>query len=148
MRKLSKKRWLLVGFICLLIIAVASFIWAKTNEPNDLGPELTYIGKKDFGCFVFWCDSKPYSEYYFATNLSKADIDTYFKDAKLVQNIDGASGSYTYNQLHFKTTKGVDFWLIYYNAKSDTLLPTAKSVHQTNTISITDHDYHLAQSAL
>ncbi|MDX2776569.1 hypothetical protein PV379_04355 [Streptomyces caniscabiei] len=72
---MSKTRYLLTG--AAIIIALLSW-WAWVNfSPKPLGDKMEYLGKKDYGN-VFGFDSKPYSVYYYGTDMDEEEVASYF----------------------------------------------------------------------
>lgn len=65
--------------IVITIVIVLSSWWAITTfMPHPLGEKLEYLGKKDYGCWIGFCDSKPASTYYYGTDLEPSEMQTVF----------------------------------------------------------------------
>src|SRR5438094_363462 len=92
-RSFVSKHRILTAFVCIVLVGWAFFAikdWVET--PGDLGPRIEYIGKQKSGCapapLSFICIGPIYTEYYFATDLSLAELPAYFKHAKQVGDYD------------------------------------------------------------
>jgi hypothetical protein len=144
--------------IALLITAViggGGILWLswRKPEPQNLGPQLEYVGKDNLGCMLWWCEVKPYSVYYYATDMSADSLKGYFSEAQFASEPDGGgsfSTDYTSKGIQFKLNDTDSMFLIQYYDNTQTVIrlfhlkPTTKS----HTISITDSDYQLALKAL
>lgn len=71
----------------LLVTAFSVFMFsAQTKGPGNLGSKLEYIGKKDFGgCFLFYCEYPPSTDYFYATDMIDEELKTYFKGASYIE---------------------------------------------------------------
>ena len=156
MKKFTKKQWIIVSLSSLLLMLFGLFAWNKINEPRDIGPELTYIGKINTACewwemplFMGWCQGPKYY-YYFATDFDTIALQSYFQKAKYVDapnDLGGASAEYRYTNIHFQKYDSDDFFYFNYfdekNAKSIPNIPSPKKY----IIRMTPESYQLAKSA-
>jgi hypothetical protein len=85
-KTLSKKVIVIISTIVLIILIPILWFAYTTFSPKPLGDKLEYIGKRDYGCIIF-CDSKPGSVYYYATDMNPDEMTKYFSKATPV-NID------------------------------------------------------------
>jgi hypothetical protein len=117
-----KHRRILLAIIATCLGLVVFFgVKAYSERPQDLGSGLEYIGKSDYGC-LFICDSAPASSYYFATDMNKEELTTYFKGATFeaspaTENGGGSSSDGSrYWDMYFETNANNDtgFYLTYY----------------------------------
>jgi hypothetical protein len=88
----TKKAWiaLAITIVVTLLIAiwVAFYAWGSSSYsspdvPRPLGDKLEYIGKEDSRCIGVFCDSKPSTTYYYATDMNPEEILHYFKKTTL-----------------------------------------------------------------
>lgn len=80
----------------LMVVFVAvsgSFLVLRNQkpEPQNLGAQLEYVGRDDLGCFLWWCEVKPYSVYYFATDLGLDELKGYFPKAYFLSEPEGGA---------------------------------------------------------
>jgi len=61
--------WIIAYLIVMVIVACVAIV-GSLNAPQDLGTDLVYIGRDDYGCAIGFCDSPPTSIYFFSTNMS------------------------------------------------------------------------------
>lgn len=106
-KSVSKKArtWLLVAIIVLPI----SFFVVKyyLDLPHDLGPDLVYIGKQDYGNIPFISDSRPGSTLYFGTDMTYDELKAYFERSGyryLSEGGGGVSARYRYRGLMFSSS--------------------------------------------
>ncbi|HEX6461734.1 MAG TPA: hypothetical protein VFZ58_00480 [Candidatus Saccharimonadales bacterium] len=144
--RLSKKSVLILVFgIAILLGGWLAF----TNfAPRPLGDGLEYLGKKDFGDYLFG-DSKPHSKYYYGTDVDIEEIRSHFPKAKLKSTDSYAySAAYRTRFIVFSFNDQV-FTISYYN--SNKAIAEAMNIKETDkkyTISITSYDYEAAKKAL
>ena len=107
LKKITKKQWWMMLASALIIVG-ALIITNIVNQPKDLGDKLEYIGKKNTACewwqvplFMGWCHDPKY-DYYFATDLSKANIETYFKNAVYKGDSQTVGADYNYDIVMFE----------------------------------------------
>lgn len=94
---------------------------------------MTYLGKRDYGN-IFGFDSKPYSVYYYGTDMDEMEIRAYFTATySPLENI-------AIKQTRFVSSDG-NFVLTY---EKQSLFSTSKKY----TVSITDSQYALASKHL
>ncbi len=138
-----------VGVIIALLIV--TLVWGGTlwfmhrnPQPADLGTQLEYVGKRDFGCqfplMFFFCDGEPSTEYYFATDLDEQGLQNYFKHTKFSEENGGVGAGYSFKYLVFTTSDG-DFNITFYN---NTSVFDHKKTNKTHIISLVDKDYVIA----
>lgn len=114
----TKRSWIIIGLIVMASFILGFLTFDHLNkQPRDLGPELEYIGKSEYGCWMpGFCDSGPATSYYFATNLSLEELKTYFKDAKPISSLNIDQPLQTPKRLFF-TTNGDKWVIVYYSAQ-------------------------------
>lgn len=79
-----KKHWAGIFIVMLILIAflMSGISWVRQLQaPQDLGPQMSYVGRKDFGCVLWWCETQKYSMYYFATDMEDEALKVYFDAA-------------------------------------------------------------------
>ena len=103
-KKITKKQLLLIAG--LIIAGIAALLWGlKTymDAPRDLGEDIVYIGKQDYGN-IFGFDQLPGSTYYFETNMSKQHLEDYVNKTAYTfytENGGGKNADYEYTDLNF-----------------------------------------------
>lgn len=141
-----KKKYIILGIIGAIIISFAGW-WAYDNfSSRPLGKKLEYVGKTNYGCYVF-CDSKPGSTYYYATDMTLEEIGSHFSKASLKQKNDSDS-FHAYTSLWLVTPDGS--FDVYYYASAD-MLPkgiASKDTQASHFISLTASKYSLAKDSL
>jgi hypothetical protein len=161
MKKLSKKqKWIAIIVLVLMVIAglvIASAIRkiSTTVGPADLGAKLEYVGKQDLGgCVLWWCENQPYSEYYFATDMSEDELGSYFEKASLNHREkevyplvpDGESRTvFGYRILGQEDGFSIDY---FDNTEYITKLHHLKRTSRAHVVQILDSSYPIAKSAL
>ncbi len=134
-----------------LPIIVAVGLWAFLSfTPKSLGDKLEYLGKEDLGGGLFFSDSKPYSVYYYGTDMSKEELEKYFSHGKhrSISNSSGGGARYSFQDLYFSSKEG-EFTISLYNNKDD--ITENASITKTNkryVISILNSDYEAVKAAL
>lgn len=113
---------IIVIIVALFVILAAILAVNTYNErPQDLGPELEYIGKRHTGCplplpigYLMLCSAEPGEEYYFGTDLGIEEIEQYFKGATPIQSenrVSGTAAAFNFTDLGFTTpTDGFSFF--------------------------------------
>ncbi|MDX2776570.1 hypothetical protein PV379_04360 [Streptomyces caniscabiei] len=135
----------------IVLAALLAFLswWAWVNfSPKPLGDKMEYLGKKDYGN-IFGFDSKPYSVYYYGTDMDEGEIGQYFKDVSSPEEVSQELGDgYSAPILSFKSQKG-NFTLVFYSNNLDAVM---RNKSFTNTkkylVSILDSDYPTALESL
>lgn len=136
--------------ILLGIILVGLLWWSAVNlTPKPLGDKLEYIGKEDYGN-IFGFDSRPYSVYYYGTDMNEQDIKNYFSKATYTtpsNDLGGGGGSpeSRFTSLDFKSSNG-DFSLEFYpdGRGAEALYLNKNSFKYKHLISIPDYEYNAA----
>lgn len=84
-KKQKAKFWKFLPLISIPLIMLAFFLPSIIPDSRQypLDDKIEYIGKTDYGC-DFFCDSKPGSVYYYATNMIYEEVVGHFKNAFLV----------------------------------------------------------------
>lgn len=89
-----------VCFVGLILFLFTPVLNPATYSSYPLGDKMEYIGQKHYGCWLF-CDSNPGTVLYYATDMSKGDLKSYFRSAKDIRleqsssRIDGQVVEYT-----------------------------------------------------
>lgn len=156
-----KKRLLVFGGIVGVILVIYSFFMIKgiIEAPRDLGPDLVYIGKKDYGCnildFFFLCDSPTSGyDYYFGTDMSIDQLASYFSKAHYIYNPapDGVTEEYGYALLVYKPRDdSQEIYINYFDNLSAAISYSGNSLsnaHKAHVIRVTDSDYGPLRKAL
>ena len=146
--KFSKKN-IFLGTAGVLIVVLVSW-WTFFNfMPRPLGGGLEYLGKKDYGGGLFYSDSDPYAEYYYATDMDIKEIKSYFpKTEAEVSTEFGSSISYTIELLRFKTDQN-SFVITYYSdAKAIVKEAKIRDTNKKYVVSIAGFDYETAKATL
>jgi hypothetical protein len=67
----------------IFIIRFTPWVWYD-HSAKPLGSRMEYIGKHDYGCAPGPCiGGEPGTTYYYATDMSIEEVESYFKEAKL-----------------------------------------------------------------
>jgi len=148
----KKHQFLTVLFGVILVLIMVFGVKAYIERPQDLGAGLEYIGKTDYGCYVF-CDSNPASVYYFATDMTQDELKGYFKNADYVEhpNSGGGGGAgYNFDDLYFKPRNGNDEFLINYYDNTQNVLTTnrLKQTSKKSVVSMGSFYYLYAREGL
>ncbi|HYG84507.1 MAG TPA: hypothetical protein VD907_06555, partial [Verrucomicrobiae bacterium] len=77
----------------IAVLLVGWAIWLQIM-PHPLGDKLEYVGKEDYGSWLPLSSTRPASEYFYATNLSKEEVPNYFRGARLERPIEVAGSDY------------------------------------------------------
>ena len=92
----SKKELLIV--LAIAFFAASPFVVSYImNRPRDIGPRLEFIAEKNHGCswimgvltLGFCGDKEANHSYYFATDMSESEVESYFKGVTLVNAVPG-----------------------------------------------------------
>lgn len=79
----KKKQLIIFGSIFGIILLLFGW-WAFVNlRTYPLGDKLEYLGKQDLGGGLFFSDSRPYSEYYYGTDMTAEEVVGYFRGAEV-----------------------------------------------------------------
>jgi hypothetical protein len=136
-----------------LIAWLTPWVWYD-NQPKPLGDGLEFVGKKDYGCWLGFCDSKPGATYYYATDMDLEEMEGYFKGAELAKDpvkewyTPEEGGEYRFDfGLKENDTKG--FYLIFYdNGAFQSNKYDFKSINRKSLVEIDYNYYTQAKSAL
>lgn len=160
MKKPTKKQWFIAGIVGCLLIIGGLFMWNRTNEPKNLGQNFEYIGKKNTTCewwelpmYLIGCAGPRY-DYYFATDLDKAELSNLFKKAthKYDSGVSGADYDYLYLSFQLKNDPDKTFQVGYFNEENKLKFMSSygsdlKASAKKHIINISDQDYQTAKSA-
>lgn len=124
--------------VAIVLILIAWWAWVSFS-PKPLGDGLEYLGKKDFGN-IFGFDSKPYSDYYYGTDMDEKELEHYFKGASLKSNTP-TSPSEMRMTLAFQNEE----FVLYYN-QDHTSAPFISN--KKNMVVISSFHYTLARKSL
>ena len=144
--RISKKQKILIVATGVVVVLFGWWAWGNFS-PKPLGDRLEYLGKRDYGCW--FCDSKPYSRYYYGTDVDKEELKTFFHNVHFETSYNVlTTPEYRAEDMAF-TIKNDDLIITFYDNKQATI----KSAHlyssnRKNLISITNSDYELLKSAL
>ncbi len=114
--KLLKISFIVIAFFGA--IGVYNFIF----QPKDIGLQLEYIGKRDYGCW-FLCGSLPTSTYYFSTDMTPSQLDDYFKRGDCETGGRIFSASYEGVFLNCTTSEG-RVSIVYYDTNPQNVVST------------------------
>lgn len=107
--------------------------------PRPLGDGFEYLGKKDFGNLIIG-DSKPYSVYYYGTDMTVEEMRRYFNGIEADAPV--ASGP-NFSILEYKNND-TEFHISYHYDKTLTSFQTTKKV----IISVEQSHYKVAKKFL
>lgn len=151
---------IIVIIIAVLLLGAVGFFAFRsyTDHPQNLGPQIEYIGKRHTGCplplplgYLIMCSSEPGEEYYFGTDLSVEELRGYFGGAKAIDSdssISGTAANYNYYDVGFTAPNG-SFTVLFYDSKEGVLQTfNLKTTTKKNIISIDKEDYQEAKNAL
>jgi hypothetical protein len=61
--------------------------WVYTNfMPHPLGEKMEYLGQRDYGCWVGFCDSEPGTTYFYATDMTPREVASYFSQTSILDD--------------------------------------------------------------
>ena len=144
----SIKNHRIITLLALIALVLTAW-WAWVSfSPKPLGDKLKYLGKEDYGN-VFGFDSKPYSVYYYGTDMDERDIAHYFKDISTVKELARESGDgYSAPIFSFQSSHG-EFTLVHYSTNLDAVM-RGRNFKNTKKylVSIIDSDYSTALQSL
>lgn len=154
-KKLNLWKLIFLPVVGLIILSIAfitfhpnTWVWYD-KSPKPLGSKLEYIGKDDYGCRFGFCDSKPGSNYYYATDLNIDQIAPYFKHATLQEEPTAQSDSTTIWLHNNSLNKG---FTIYYfgERKIDSATLSQLGLTQTtkHILKINASNYDMAKKSL
>jgi hypothetical protein len=158
----SKNKNIIVVTIVVIVILLSGW-WALTqffggpyhspDVPHPLGEKLEYIGKEDYGCTGF-CDSKPSSTYYYATDMSIDEVIHYFKRVTIEsdQDIHSTSDPSIPRTFSLKSPKGDVFYITYYINGQEYIDKSKSEFQNTNKrqhiLTVLDEQYTAAKDSL
>lgn len=139
--KKEKKRDIIALSIVGVIMLFVGFFSIKgfLEAPRDLGTDLAYVGKQDYGN-IFGFDQLPGSTYYFATDMSESELITYINKSDQQYTGDGlggASADYVYKGLSFGPDSSAadphenSFSIDYFDEKNTQIALPIKGLKQT-----------------
>lgn len=126
-----QKHKVITAIICIIFSIVSWFIISSTL-PHPLGDDMDYLGKRDFGALLLGAD-KPYSVYYYGTDIAPDDITGYFSGIVLDLPIKN-KGSYANVWL---SSNGKSLTVTYHKFSPGGI----KSTNKKYLIAITNSDY-------
>jgi len=132
----------IVVIVVLFIASVISWLVYQQLQPPSLGDKLEYVGKNSYGCLVF-CDSNPYSNYYYATNMSPTEALKYFERATLVQ---GPRTENEQTDFTVRTPTGETIYINYYDG--DSSIARKFNVKNKYILEIPSFKYEIAKESL
>lgn len=138
----AKKKVILVT-AGLIFLSFISWMVYNSTRSYPLGEKLEYIGKMSGGSYYPLSASKPYTDYYYATDASPEEITkSYFKDARLTESLhNGQDGWY-----EIKTDKGVVTITI--KKRIDVNLAIVQPISKKYILTISDYEYDALRSSL
>lgn len=147
--QLPRKQIVILVIATVAVLLVGWWGWWQFG-PKPLGDKLEYIGKFDGGC-IWICDSEPYTDYYYATDMTPQEVVDYFKGANLL-NYDELTewqGSKNSTATFTFSTRGKEITITYYNNSQEQvdsfqLRPTNKG----RAVEIRSTDYFLALQSI
>jgi hypothetical protein len=147
----NKKNSIIIAALsCVIAALIMGFLIINATTPKTypLGDssKVTYIGKTSYGCWVV-CDANPAEVYYYATDMSLADLVSYFKKATLIQSSDTHDGTLYFG---LKTSSGETIYTNYY-LKIESLYqkyPQFKHSAMTHAVAIPSDKYKVAQESI
>lgn len=141
----KKRPWLIPLVIGAIILVVGLWIYFVKTTTYPLGDKLEYIGKKDYGCWLF-CDSNPASTYYYATDMTIEEVIKYFQKTSIEREPSAINGE-TYFAL--KTPSGETVYLYYYeDGGSLTEQEKLSSTNKAHVLKLPSFKYQVLKNAL
>jgi hypothetical protein len=135
---------------CVIAAVIIGFFIINATAPKTypLGDssKLEYVGMTSYGCWVI-CDANPTEVYYYATDMSLADLVSCFKKATLIQSSDTYDGTLYFG---LKTSSGETIYTNYY-LKIGSLYqkyPQFKHSAMTHAVAIPSDKYKVAQESV
>jgi hypothetical protein len=148
-RKISKKQKILMAIAGVVIILVGW--WSYLNfMPHPLGDKLEYLGKKDFGGGLFFYDHRPYTVYYYGTDMTADEVVAYFKGATLNNPTDlKANNAFELTfSLRSPDTDNPIYIEYYFDGKEYSQTHNLKTAPKQHLITISEEDYDSARKSL
>jgi hypothetical protein len=137
--------------ITIVIIIVTAFalssLWltiAKPFETYPLDDKLEYIGKDNYGCYIF-CDSTPAAIYYYATDMDVNEIITHFSKTTLEKEpttIDNET------EFGLKTSSSETIYFYYYDSPESVHDEGLRKTDKRHILSLPSFKYNLAKESL
>lgn len=116
------KKHKIITIISITLIATFT-LWGITNlTPHPLGTKMEYLGKEDYGCWVF-CDSQPASVYYYGTDMDPKSVIGYFKKSTEFEEPRLSQGK---NYFGVQTPSGETIYIYHYPSAKQKLFKTDK----------------------
>jgi hypothetical protein len=124
--------------LTILIVGLLFLIGSHLlhRSPTNLGPQLQFVSKQNYGCY-FFCDSSSGTSYYYATSLQPDDLGKYFVGASC-KSVNG--NSWSQDELIDCTYKSSDFIVTYYG-KSKADITWYNDPYITHLLQETDRRY-------
>ena len=138
------KSYLLIAIGSLLIGALGWLLVAKPFETYPLDSKLEYIGKNEYGCYIF-CDSAPAATYYYETDMDVNEIITHFSRTTLEKNpttIDGET------EFGVKAKSNETIYFYYYDNPENVKDEGLKKTDKRHILSLPSFKYNLAKESL
>lgn len=128
-KKFSKKQWWFTA-IGLAVLAVATIsVLSFINRPQNIGPNLEYLGEKNFGCswaegiitLGFCGDRESNHTYIYATDMNQQELESYFSKADEVTLLPGNDTEFSLG-----LQKGNSSALIFYHGDAQAFISEAE----------------------
>lgn len=135
--RMSKKKKIYIGTTVVVVTLVVW--WAFVNfAPKPLGNDLEYLGKENLGGGLLFSDHRPYSVYYYGTDMEPTELARSFHGANYAP-----LENFAIKHARFTTPTG-DFMFTYlddHDKKSISYRSTKAHI-----VSLSDSDYTVAKS--
>ena len=149
-----KKKYIFFGIIPGILLALFGW-WAYGNlRSYPLGDRMEYLGKQDLGGGLFFSDSRPYSEYYYGTDMTAEEVVRYFKGARIddASELEGVQESGGSPRLFLTYKKSAESFVVtYYNVTHQDhayIPPHIQWGSKKHVIQVTSSGYEIAKKSL
>jgi hypothetical protein len=136
-----------------MVLVVATFfaIKAYIEAPRDLGPDLVYIGRENYGNILGF-DQAPGSNYFFATSMTKDQLIAYITKLGYVYDSEHSGSVGGHAGLVFSANNGAGFDLNYYDSVNTVSEVDGVDLKNTDKkpfiVKVADYEYPKLKQAL
>jgi hypothetical protein len=142
----TKPKKVIFSIIGLVVIALGGW-WAYVNfAPHPLGDKLEYLGKENLGGGLFFYDYKPYSVYYYGTDMNVDEVEKYFKNANITSPAMDRSEYIDITLKNQRTSKLIH--MSYYEDAEKIRTSNLTNSDRKHIIKINSEDYNAAKDSL
>jgi hypothetical protein len=127
-----------------LIIAIGWLGMAKFTEKHSLNNGLEYIGKDEYGCYIF-CDSTPAATYYYATDMDVSEVIAHFSKTTLEKEPSTIDNE---TEFGLRASSNETIYFYYYDNPENVKDTGLKKTDKRHILSLPSFKYNLAKESL